>query len=211
MIVSDQHQFVFVAIPKTGTRSIYNICQRQYGFKIYKEHCEIVPEVYQDYKKFTIVRNPYDRFLSMWWSTCIRPDDRGAAGAVKKTVNGSKDLHDLLKYLCIKNDDDFGPGKLFTRQCDYLDCTSFDYILHTENLQEEFSTLPFLDKEKNNSLGNINSTRSKWKKNVEVRNTDPWEYIDQESLDMINEYYKQDFELLPEYTKINSCPNTHEN
>ena len=99
-----------------------------------------------------------------------------------------------------------GPGKLFTRQSDYLQKTKFDYILHTENLQEEFSTLPFLDKEKNNSLGNINSTRTKWKKNETVRASDPWEYIDDEALALINEYYEQDFKLLPEYTKITNIP-----
>lgn len=206
MIVSDQHQFVFVAIPKTGTRSVYQICESKYSFTKIKEHLHIVPKQFSNYKKFTTVRNPYDRFLSMWWSTCIRPDSRGAAGDVKKTVNGSKDLHDLLKYLCIKNDDDFGPGKLFTRQCDYLDCTSFDYILHTENLQEEFLALPFINMDLNNSLGNLNSTRSKWKKNETVRASDPWEYIDDEALALINEYYERDFELLPEYTKITNIP-----
>ena len=49
MIFSKEHKFVFVAIPKTGTRSVYNIMQKNYGAVRYQEHYKFIPDEYKDY------------------------------------------------------------------------------------------------------------------------------------------------------------------
>ena len=209
MIVSNTYKFVFVAIPKTGTRSVYTICQKQYEFFKIREHLDIVPDKYNSYKKFTVVRNPYDRFISLWWATCMREKGNqhpnSAAVIIKTIMNGSESPHKLLEYMIkIKKNGSKGPGKLFTTQFDYLSKTKFDYILHTENLNKEIFTIPFIDSDI--KMPSANSSKKIWGHNVKARDEDCWVYIDQELLDMINEYYEKDFELLSEYEKLNSVP-----
>jgi hypothetical protein len=91
MIISHKHKFIFAAIPKTATHAIRFAVrpflddedQEQVGLFIKKElpyreiaklphghiKCkEIKPllgeEIWSDYFKFAVVRNPYDRFVS---------------------------------------------------------------------------------------------------------------------------------------------------
>jgi hypothetical protein len=91
MIVSHQHRFIFVAIPKTGTHSVRQGLRDHLGegdmeqARLFVEKqfpipeiarmghghisfAEIRPflgeEVFGDYFKFAFVRNPFDRFVS---------------------------------------------------------------------------------------------------------------------------------------------------
>lgn len=91
MIVSHQHRFIFVAIPKTGTHSVRQGLREHLGegdmeqARLFVEKqfpipeiarmghghisfAEIRPflgdEVFGDYFKFAFVRNPFDRFIS---------------------------------------------------------------------------------------------------------------------------------------------------
>jgi len=201
MIYNQEKKIVFTAIPKTGTRSVYQVLRGKYDFQMYKEHCTSIPEYMKDYYSFTIVRNPYDRIVSMWWSTCKRDLIQGKnnAGDNFRKLAESDNLADLLKYM-ISNPYDGKGSELFTKQSDYLKHNRFDMILTNENLNEEFKTLPFLNK--GESLPNINSTTTNWGRNTNPRKSDSWNYINQEVLDLINEYYAEDFEMLPQYEKI---------
>ncbi|MCF7222528.1 sulfotransferase family 2 domain-containing protein [Marilutibacter chinensis] len=91
MIVSHQHRFVFVAIPKTGTHSVREVLRghmgpgdlEQVGLFVNKRFpfpelasiphghislSQIRPhlgeQAFADYFKFAFVRNPFDRFVS---------------------------------------------------------------------------------------------------------------------------------------------------
>lgn len=208
MIVSNKHKFVFTAIPKTGTRSVYDLCIKRYEFHKLQEHLNVVPKNFEHYKKFTIVRNPYDRFISLWWSTCMRSSSqksKNSAGmSIKNALQGKTTPHDLLEYMMHYEKSDNGPGRLFSTQYDYLKHTRFDYILHTENLSREIYNIPFVDPDIEMPV--INSSKVVWGHNVKSRKENHWEYIDQRLLVMINEYYKNDFEILSEYEKLDKIP-----
>lgn len=203
MIYSNKHKFIFTAIPKTGTRSIYQILKGNYSAELYKEHYNLIPKEYKNYYSFTIVRNPYDRFISMWWSTCKRQPDKNrkaSAGSNFIELAGSNKAVDLLRYMNNNKYTDRG-SELFSKQADYLKNNRFDKILYSETLNSDFKTLPFL--ENTIELPIINTTTSIWGNNIIARKSNPFEYIDsQEILDLINNYYKEDFEILTNYKKI---------
>ncbi|MGV3731600.1 MAG: sulfotransferase family 2 domain-containing protein [Sphingopyxis sp.] len=91
MIVSHQHRFIFVAIPKTGTHSVRQALRMHMGdgdmeqARLFVEKSFPIPEIarmghghisfaeirpflgedqFTNYFKFAFVRNPFDRFVS---------------------------------------------------------------------------------------------------------------------------------------------------
>lgn len=65
MIIHD-YKLIFIHIPKCAGRSIsdaFGLSFDHYTAAFYKQH---QPELWQEYRKFTIVRNPLDRFVSMY-------------------------------------------------------------------------------------------------------------------------------------------------
>lgn len=207
MIYSKQLKYVFVAIPKTGTRSTYKILKEKYGAIEYIDHWHIVPEEMEDFYKFTIVRNPYDRFVSLWWSTTQRPAFNGAGGQFGKLAGGN-DIKSMISWMIKSKKDNkinrehiFG-HQLLLPQSVWLNETNFDVILDTETLNRDFSTkLNFVDPA--DKLDMINPTIITTEANGPARVQDTWYHIrDNETLDMINYYYAEDFNLLPEYTKV---------
>ena len=82
MIISESHQFIFLAIPKTGTSSIEKALGR-YASPLtqnFRKHAtcarvkrELPPELWQGAFKFAFVRNPYDRMQS-WYFYRQRPE-----------------------------------------------------------------------------------------------------------------------------------------
>lgn len=195
MIVSEKHKFVFIAIPKTGTRSIYKILKEKYEGFLYREHFKEVPKEYKKYYKFTTIRNPYDRFISMWWSTCKRKSllNKNKSGSNFKELAGSADPLDLLNFMI--NTDYKGRGsELFSRQTDFIKSNKIDKIIKFENLNQEFNSLPFVNE--NINLPVLNSTKSKSNNTLNPRHTDYNYYLNKDIIHMINEYYKDDFNLL---------------
>ena len=68
VIVSDKHRFVFVGVPKAATQSLFpwladNFEGRQVGM-----HTRKLPAGTEGYLVWSVVRNPYVRAVSMWWS-----------------------------------------------------------------------------------------------------------------------------------------------
>lgn len=68
-------QFVFIPNPKTGTRSTLEWLRQRYEVKMWEgedglkgTHYTGIPKRMQDWPSFTVVRNPYDRMVSLWWT-----------------------------------------------------------------------------------------------------------------------------------------------
>lgn len=182
MIACKQNGFLFLAVTKTSTRSIYEVLLNHYGGTKVQEHLDIVPENLKDLKTFVVSRNPYDRFISMWWSTCMREGDRYKFKAYSGgTAHG---LIDWMLKLRAKDRQRF--ARLLTLQADYHRPNRIDHVIRFENLQEDFSALPFItgyDQLPHNNP-TINS-RGHWA-----------DYYDPVLIDKVNEYYAEDFELL---------------
>jgi len=68
MVVSQQHRFVGIQIPHTGSTSFGVWCRRYFeARKIQSKHAWRVPEKFEHYPRYCLVRNPYERMLTWWW------------------------------------------------------------------------------------------------------------------------------------------------
>jgi hypothetical protein len=198
MIISKINKYVFVAIPKTGTRAVYKILKDKFGGELHKEHYHTVPEYAQDYFKFTIVRNPYERAISLWWSVCKRQHIKGGSYKFTKAAN-TTDLVEFLTWLNKKEIIEGSGSELSRTQSDYLKKTKFDKLLYTESLSENLREIElFKDIE---TLPLLNDTFTVTPNNPLARNN--WKtYMTTEVIKLINSCYTEDFELLPKYKKI---------
>jgi hypothetical protein len=158
MIISHKHKFIFFAIPKTGTHSIRFALRPFLGIED-EEHValfhesklkidafndringhisvkEIKPhlseEIWNSYFKFTFVRNPWDRFISI---------------IVFKNHNLEKfpDLVDAFAKKKLENEA-ISPSDFFKPQADYViddnKVQALDFIGKTENMQADFDTI----------------------------------------------------------------------
>ncbi len=65
MIISDKHKYVYIGIPRTGSKSMNHwLCEYFEGQWRGGHHDHSVPEEAAHYLVFTLVRNPYDRHVS---------------------------------------------------------------------------------------------------------------------------------------------------
>jgi hypothetical protein len=73
MIIDDKYRFIFIGIAKTGTQSIQAVLGGDSTVPPEKYHSSIktihsqCPDKYKQYFKFAFVRNPWDRFVSMYF------------------------------------------------------------------------------------------------------------------------------------------------
>jgi len=194
MIVSKKHEFIFVAIPKTGTRTIYSILKGQYEGQKVKEHHPDVPEKFKDFFKFTIVRNPYERAVSLWWSTCKRDNRRPYTDII-----GSSEILDFFTWLNKPNQNRGTGSEILRTQALYLKKTKFDKILYTESLEADFKSIPMFSKV--GHFPNMNSTQVVQPNNPLARKN--WmHYMTPAVIKQIEKYYAEDFEMLPQYQKL---------
>jgi hypothetical protein len=193
MIISKSIEVVFVAIPKTGTRSVYEVLINDFGGHMLREHGIKIPNEYSGYYSFTIVRNPYDRLVSAWWSTTQRGHDK---------YNYKKELGNNMSFLNFCKNLEKYEGKFVQHtapQSRWLD-NKLDKIIKYENLNEEWLNLPF--NRNRLALPHNNPTVSASKKNPVARKVYT-DYLNNEILPMINKYYHEDFEKTG-YQKIES-------
>lgn len=136
---SNNPKIVFVAIPKTGTRSVVDYIEKYCNARKApgtRTHSATIPTQLRNHYAFTIVRDPFDRLASYWWSTCMRP--RGSKISFERFLNSSEGHQHQHTFLNNK----------------------FNKIIRYENLEEEFSKLPFFVK--GTSLAWLNSTIQEW-------------------------------------------------
>jgi len=192
MVVSKKHKIVFVAIPKTATRSVYQYFYSNLGGHIVKEHLTTIPSQFENYYSFLIVRNPYDRVISAWWSTMKRGFH--SKKYIKITQHILKGDYSFLNFC--KNLDSINKLSNFIvaqRQMDWIKNNSIDKILKFETLNAEWLTLPF-----NNDkieLTTRNATTHVGTNNPIARL--PYvNYLTSETIQLVNDYYACDFDNL---------------
>jgi hypothetical protein len=178
MIISHKHRVVFIAVPKTGTRTIQSNLTKNYAGQLYGgEHNTVVPASSKSYFTFLVKRNPYDRFISMWWATCQR---EGNKYVPFKSIGKDNPLA-LAKWMQKTNK----KSKLLTRQSEYHKENRIDAILDFESLEEDFNKLPFVSEQLKGHANGYSQFR------------EPWEsYMTDELASVLNSYYKTDFDLL---------------
>ena len=123
MHYTNDPKIVFVAIPKTGTRSIVQYLEKYFGAKKgARTHEDTIPPQFRKHYSFTVVRNPFDRIASEWWAHCCRPKGKWYGMG-------------LMTYIKKPKWREF--------QHPYLKNNNLDKVLHFETLEDDFKTLPF--------------------------------------------------------------------
>lgn len=176
MHYSNNPKVVFVAIPKTGTRSIVTYMEDHLNAKKFKgsrTHTVKIPTRLKNHYAFTVVRNPFDRMVSYWWSTCMRP--KGSRMEFEAFLQGNRRSH---QYPFVTNN-------------------KLDKIIRYENLDEEFAAAPFYVE--GTSLKHINTTVREW--NGIPPRPPTRELITPKIEKMIVEIFAKDFEVLGYPTK----------
>lgn len=204
MIISNKHRFIFVAIPKTATHAIRFALRKHLDDKLDWEQVglfvkktlpfeslaklgnghikclEIHPflgeETWCNYFKFTIVRNPYDRFIS--YCFFMNREDitfqKHALQRMKKIINDKKVQQNLW----------FIPQHLFIT--DHNGELMVDFVGKYENLVNAYQHICTQIGIPSEALPRIN-------RSIHNHYT---QYYDDELKQAVFEFYQKDFELL---------------
>jgi len=181
MMISDKHRFAYTGITKTATQSMYDVLARHYmGYRPagYGHHDLCVPAHAQEYFRFAVVRNPYDRAVSMWWSTCKRDGDKyGFRAACPDPDNFGA----FMRWVVETRPD----SELTRTQADHLRAVPVNKTLRFESLADDFKTLPF-----------YNGDPAEWPRiNTTVESRGHWSrYMNAESVEMVNRWCPCDFD-----------------
>ena len=172
-MIIEEHKAIFIHIPKNAGTSIETLFGNS-SFRIQPDkHANIheikkkFPKVYDSYRKFTIIRNPYDKMVSWYFY-------------LKRNLGENYDIIDFKEW--IKDPSIFwhvdDPISYLKPQHTWVDETV--KIIKFENLNKELNEF-FKEKI---DLPVIN------KSNHDHHST----YYNRESLDIIYDRYKEDFE-----------------
>lgn len=148
MIINKEHKIIFIHIPRTGGTSIRRLFDfplngfQNYGHKIKQSMGE---EVYNKYYKFSIVRNPWDRMVSMYHF--LRDDPIGNKYPFPGGLKDNESFKDWIMRRFSQGYQRFPKGNLYSfkwlSDWDTKDII-VDKILKFENYSEELQ--PILNK-----------------------------------------------------------------
>ena len=183
-MICHKNKCIFVHIPKVAGTSIINAFGYTWADKdshflgdgclASKEDWKKYEEFYKDYKVFTVVRNPYDRFVS-GWKYC------------KSTRN--LELNHLLKHLPRKGHDNIHVTR---KQVEFLIQNGkpiYQYALFFENLQKHFDQLCDILNKKRVNLKKLNQTNRKHYRH----------YFNKVDKKLFDEMYRDDLDYFSAY------------
>ena len=200
MKLSHSHKFLFIAIPKTGTTSVGNILanfsskvgrykgDQHVTYSFLKESLKTKLD-FDEYFKFSVVRNPWDRLVSVFHFLNI--NNESTELVAPRTRNRLFNRH-IKKYK--GNFKDFVRGVdidqiLHTREQYSFVCNDkydieLNFICKLENLQEDFDTICDKIKIPPQQLPHKNKSKHKHYS----------EYYDEETKSIVAEKYAKDIE-----------------
>lgn len=196
MPVYHAHRAIHIHIPKTGGTSIEKYFGQRYNIKntypkflwghdhekkliLHHLTCQqmlnlnyINPNIFNQYYKFAIVRNPYDRLVSEYhWSPAWRKRYPKFYQFIADLENNMKETHLIPQYQFV---------------CDQKNNIMVDRVIKQENYKKDVAELM-------KTKFNINANTSKHFNSREHR---PWKtYYGRPELDIVNKLYSKDFEI----------------
>jgi len=176
------------------------ILQYTSSSEIFNYTMEMTQDKWKNYKKFTIVRNPYDKFISAWnfINKCLKHKRNQVPPlSLHEYINKSKE--ELYKF------DQVAYSHSHITQYQHLLDTNnefhIDYIGNFENLNEDFCDILL-------KIGVDKIKHEKYiKENTKLNSTEHSFYIDyydDNILKKINEIVQKDFEVFKQYKIVNS-------
>lgn len=155
MIISNTLKYVYIGIPRTGSKSMNRWLKDNYEGESFGFHHQWqVPEEAKDYLIFTIVRNPYERMASMrfmmaWDGEEPREDLRKQKPpSGMPTISLEEQVREVTLYKdgTLKKDGTSVPENGMN-QWFYAQRAEVSMVLFFERLPECLKDLPFVDGE----------------------------------------------------------------
>lgn len=177
---NENKKYIFVHIPKNGGSSLERMLNLGGGIFSIKDFSTVIN--IDDYYKFTIVRNPFDKMVSAF--TYLRSGKERVDRPYFNIVKDYKDVNDFLKnYLSV--DDNLFKIAHFTPQNLWLKINGvnkMDYVGRLENYNDSVKTIfDNINVNLNNVIHTNKSNRGGYK-----------EYFNDESIEIMNKLYKDD-------------------
>lgn len=145
MHVSREHRFVYIGIPRTGSKSMFGWLSENYGSENLGGHHDfIVPDEFKDYLIFTVVRNPYDRWASGSFAVLWNGEQPDASKRVPSPapVPPAKPLDERIRESTVEGTT---PGNAMN-QSQFIKKGGVRLALCFERLPECLGDLPFVDR-----------------------------------------------------------------
>lgn len=145
MYFSKEYNFIYFAIPKTGSTSIARVLRDYFKAKCLRSsHDNIVPEEMKNYFKFTSTRNPYARAISCYYHIHRKRSDILPLNECWKKFH----MISMTSYLDNKFyiDEYAKPYDDIEKYIQFQENSNIDAFIKLENLTKDFHNLPFVDK-----------------------------------------------------------------
>lgn len=191
MIISDSHQFVLVAIPKTGSSSVH-IVFADYNFPepfIYHAPLSRIlkfrPQC-KDYIKCSFVRHPLDRLVSAYFDFFSRGYNYSKEVCVQEPL-----MSEFLSFedFCFNIENSvWRDDVFFMPQIDFLSINGIlnvDFVGRFENLQKDFNKMCLLIGVEPVILPHVRITE----------HDHYMKYYNRKTIELMKKRYKQDFEV----------------
>lgn len=143
MRINKEFKFIFISTPKAGTHTIYDILDKYYSKGLLQAgfHNNQILNGYGSYKRWTVVRNPFTRAVSIWWSACrLAHLDQYK---FRKRSGGQYNFSKFVKWLSELPYKDRVKDPLMLNQTEWLHPAQPIEAFHLENLENELIQLPF--------------------------------------------------------------------
>lgn len=157
-MISDKHKFIFIEVPKTGTTTICFTLGEEFEAKHgvnkhqdIKQYKEAYPVKFESYFKFSFVRNPWSRVVSLY---------NRKEGIQKKNEMTFSEFVDWIK-LATDTCTMPTPKKNMLDFFKIDNKVEMDFIGKLENIQEDFDTACDKIRLPRKQLGHANSTGHK--------------------------------------------------
>ncbi|MCA8988635.1 MAG: sulfotransferase family 2 domain-containing protein, partial [Planctomycetaceae bacterium] len=200
MVISPKLKYAFVSTVKGGTNSLYELLTSRYeGIRYGDFHCVDVSQIPADWFLFTTCRNPFDRAVSIWWSTCMRGKDRYQfrqfcpdPDSFEAFCEWAADVQSILHRFTEPQQ------QLLIPQTARHGQIPFNTIMRMESLDEDFAALPFVTGA-NIEIPRLNPTLGQRERSAQ--------YLTPRAIAAIRRWMKSDFERYG-YSTEWTCPET---
>lgn len=181
--ISHNRKFIWFRVAKVCTRSIFDLFETA-GITLDAEHpmfCHYPIRRYDDYYKFSFVRNPWDRIVSAWKNKVVESNSYKLPDTLRQ------ELQNYERYLeYIAEEDIINSDHHVMPQYKLIDLNNVDYVGRFENFESDIQKV----------IGKIGITETGiGHKNATYRQPSYAEYYNQRTCKMIEQLYGRDISI----------------